>query len=237
MAETFKTYGYDTSGNKVNMYIDRNGKSYLDNGQRIPLGYTVQTNGGVFQMTAGGGVPVENHNRYIPNSNTNNSATSSIINTSQSNTSNTSATTGNTGKSIETELNSTNYINTLRDIWNTPAPATSGGGTASGGITNNKSSHKWYELTDANGNVIGSIKDLFLGPTLENNNGDLVLKDPYHVGTDQNGNSVIKESDIPDFFTFNNDVLTQNIQKYGWLIGGFLGILLISKIFRGGKRR
>ena len=67
------SYAYDPSGNKVNVSI-KNGQSYLDNGQRVGAGYTVQTGGGIYKMgNDGKGYKVDSHNVYSPNNSSRNS--------------------------------------------------------------------------------------------------------------------------------------------------------------------
>ena len=60
------SYAYDPNGNKVNVVI-KDGKSYLEDGSRVGVGYTVQTGGGIYKMTDQGGVKVDSHNT-APNS-------------------------------------------------------------------------------------------------------------------------------------------------------------------------
>lgn len=60
-----QSYAYDPSGNKVNVNI-KDGLSYLDNGQRVGAGYTVQTGGGIYKMgNDGKGTKVDSHNQYV----------------------------------------------------------------------------------------------------------------------------------------------------------------------------
>lgn len=64
--EKIQSYAYDLLGKKVPVWIVE-GKTFLENGFRLPVGYTVQTQGGIYKMTDSGGVKVDYHNRYIAN--------------------------------------------------------------------------------------------------------------------------------------------------------------------------
>ena len=68
---TTKTQWWDKNGDVHDGYI-KNGQTYLDEAgtARVPVGATVQTNGGTYKMTANGGVPTmaTARNQYVQNS-------------------------------------------------------------------------------------------------------------------------------------------------------------------------
>ena len=57
----YDTYGYTPDGKRVDVYVE-NGQTYLRDGTRLPSGYTVQTQGGIYKMGDGGGYGVNAHN-------------------------------------------------------------------------------------------------------------------------------------------------------------------------------
>lgn len=64
-----QTFAYDTLGNKVQAFIDK-GVTYIQKGPdffRIPDGYTVQTEGGIYKKTASGSIKVSSHNQAVAN--------------------------------------------------------------------------------------------------------------------------------------------------------------------------
>src|SRR5690606_1603104 len=62
MSYQYKSYAYDPSGNKVDVYI-KDGLTYTLDGKRIGAGYTVQTAGGIYKMGEDGkGYKVDSHN-------------------------------------------------------------------------------------------------------------------------------------------------------------------------------
>jgi hypothetical protein len=67
-----KTQWWDKNGDVHDGYI-KDGKTYLDEAgtARVPVGATVQTNGGTYKMTSSGGVPTmaTARNQYVNNSN------------------------------------------------------------------------------------------------------------------------------------------------------------------------
>lgn len=73
------SYAYDPKGNKVNVTI-KDGQSYLDDGNRVGTGYTVQTGGGIYKMgNDGKGIKVDSHNT------SNNSYVNTLVNSLGSN--------------------------------------------------------------------------------------------------------------------------------------------------------
>ena len=61
----YYTYGYSPDGKRVDMYID-NGQTYLSDGTRLPIGYSVQTKGGIYKMGDSGGYRTSGHNIPTP---------------------------------------------------------------------------------------------------------------------------------------------------------------------------
>ena len=57
----YDTYGYTPDGKRVDVYV-QDGQTYLRDGTRLPFGYTVQTQGGIYKMGDGGGYRVSSHN-------------------------------------------------------------------------------------------------------------------------------------------------------------------------------
>lgn len=57
----YDTYGYSPDGKRIDMYV-QDGQTYLQDGTRLPSGYTVNTKGGIYKMGDGGGYGVNSHN-------------------------------------------------------------------------------------------------------------------------------------------------------------------------------
>ena len=57
----YDTYGYTPDGKRVSMYV-QDGQTYLQDGTRLPSGYTVQTKGGIYKMGDSGGYGINQHN-------------------------------------------------------------------------------------------------------------------------------------------------------------------------------
>ena len=60
-SKRYDTYGYTPDGKRVDVYV-QDGQTYLRDGTRLPFGYTVQTQGGIYKMGDGGGYRVSSHN-------------------------------------------------------------------------------------------------------------------------------------------------------------------------------
>ena len=62
---SYLSYAVDLLGKKKDVEVI-DGVTFLTTGERLPVGYTVQTEGGIWKMTEKGGIQVEQHNMYTP---------------------------------------------------------------------------------------------------------------------------------------------------------------------------